>query len=114
MMHKTNLSHHLVLYSAHYIVLSNQPKGPLVQCTLEWLVAMVHVFVCVVCVLDARCMSGRKDERVAASSVLEGPDIITTVQKTQLIEDCKHALYSAKCCSYAQGFCLIQAASTQV
>jgi hypothetical protein len=37
-----------------------------------------------------------------------------TVEASQIIEDCRHALYAAKICSYAQGMCLIQAASDQV
>ena len=37
-----------------------------------------------------------------------------TVEASQIVEDCKDALYAAKICSYAQGMCLIQAASDQV
>ena len=36
------------------------------------------------------------------------------VESSQIIEDCKDALYAAKVCSYAQGMSLIQAASDQV
>jgi 6-phosphogluconate dehydrogenase len=61
--------------------------------------------------LDARYLSARKEERVAASSKLDGPTEIPSVDKGQLIEDCKAALYAAKVCSYAQGMELIKAAS---
>lgn len=52
--------------------------------------------------LDARYMSGRKAERVAAAKTLKGPDTIPKVPKAQLIEDMKAALYCSKICSYAQ------------
>jgi 6-phosphogluconate dehydrogenase, C-terminal domain len=42
------------------------------------------------------------------------PFFFCTVEASQIIEDCRHALYAAKICSYAQGMCLIQAASDQV
>lgn len=64
--------------------------------------------------LDARNLSGRKEERVAASSVLQGPPEIPNVEKAQIIEDAKHALYASKICSYAQGMCLIRAASDEM
>lgn len=60
--------------------------------------------------LDARMLSGRKDERVAASKVLDGP-VIETANKAQVIEDLRAALYASKVCSYAQGLSLIKAAS---
>lgn len=63
--------------------------------------------------LDARYLSGRKKERVEASNILHGPSEIPSVEKNQIVEDCKHALYAAKICSYAQGMCLIKAASDQ-
>lgn len=64
--------------------------------------------------LDARNISGRKDERIAAASILQGPPEIPNVEKTQIIEDAKHALYASKICSYAQGMCLIRAASDEM
>jgi len=64
--------------------------------------------------LDIRYISGRKSERVAAAAILRGPTEIPNVQRGQIIEDCKHALFSAKVCSYAQGMCLIKAASDEV
>lgn len=64
--------------------------------------------------LDMRYLSGRKDERVAAAAILRGPTEIPNVDRSQIIEDCKNALYCSKICSYAQGMCLIKAASEQV
>eukprot|EP00518_Triparma_eleuthera_P003377 CAMPEP_0182454918 /NCGR_PEP_ID=MMETSP1319-20130603/1327_1 /TAXON_ID=172717 /ORGANISM="Bolidomonas pacifica, Strain RCC208" /LENGTH=499 /DNA_ID=CAMNT_0024652947 /DNA_START=157 /DNA_END=1653 /DNA_ORIENTATION=- len=61
--------------------------------------------------LDARFLSGRKDERVAASSILKGPSEVPSVSHDQILEDLQAALYAAKICSYAQGLCLIKAAS---
>jgi len=61
--------------------------------------------------LDARCISGRKEERLAASAILKGPTEIPAVDRNQLVDDVRQALYAAKICSYAQGFCLIRAAS---
>jgi 6-phosphogluconate dehydrogenase len=64
--------------------------------------------------LDARYISARKDERVKASSILKGPDMTSAeipVNKEQLIEDLKSALYASKVCSYAQGLGIIKACS---
>jgi len=63
--------------------------------------------------LDMRYLSARKDERVAASTVLSGPAEVPSVDKGQLLEDAKNALYAAKICSYAQGMELIKAASAE-
>jgi len=68
---------------------------------------------CMAAALDARHLSGRKEERVAASSILRGPSELPNVERSQIIEDCKNALYAAKICSYAQGLCLIKAASLE-
>jgi 6-phosphogluconate dehydrogenase len=64
--------------------------------------------------LDTRYLSARKSERVAASAILHGPTEIPNVERSQIIEDAKHALFSSKICSYAQGMCLIKAASDEV
>ena len=62
--------------------------------------------------LDTRMLSGRKDERVAASKVLVAPSIAPT-DRAQVIEDLRAALYASKVCSYAQGLSLIKAASNE-
>lgn len=61
--------------------------------------------------LDSRYISGRKDERVAASSILNAPPEVPNISKPQILEDLGPALYCAKVCSYAQGVGLIKAAS---
>ena len=58
----------------------------------------------------ARMMSALKTERVAASQVLEGPEISFAGDPTAFIEMIRQALYAAKICSYAQGFQLLRAA----
>lgn len=61
--------------------------------------------------LDARYISARKEERVVASAMLEGPAEMPSIDKAQVKEDLRQALYASKICSYAQGLCLIKAAS---
>ena len=61
--------------------------------------------------LDARYLSGRKEERVKASAILVGPKEVPNVSKPQIVEDLSAALYCAKVCSYAQGLGIIKAAS---
>ncbi len=59
----------------------------------------------------ARCLSALKEERVAASKVLDGPKAAKTVaEKKQFIEDVRRALYCSKMVSYAQGYMLLRAA----
>jgi 6-phosphogluconate dehydrogenase len=61
----------------------------------------------------ARCISAVKDERVAASKILTGPDSHYTGDKEELIEAIHAALYCSKICSYAQGFQLMREAQTE-
>jgi len=57
----------------------------------------------------ARCLSALKDERVAASKVLEGPKKVLTIsEKKEFIEDVRRALYCSKMISYAQGYMLLR------
>ncbi|VAI69935.1 unnamed protein product [Triticum turgidum subsp. durum] len=64
--------------------------------------------------LDSRFLSGLKDERVAASKIFQGDySSGETVDKAQLIEDVRKALYASKICSYAQGMNIIKAKSTE-
>lgn len=63
--------------------------------------------------LDTRYLSSRKDERVAASKILEGPPITLNGSKANLIQDLEKALYAAKICSYAQGLSIIKMASDE-
>lgn len=63
----------------------------------------------------ARCISALKEERVNASKVLSGPKDKTAigVEKAELIEAVRQALYMSKICSYAQGFTQLKAASEE-
>lgn len=58
----------------------------------------------------ARCLSALKDERVAASKILQGPKkTLTIADKKEFIEDVRRALYCSKMVSYAQGYMLLRA-----
>jgi 6-phosphogluconate dehydrogenase len=61
----------------------------------------------------ARAMSAIKEERVAASTQLNGPKPGYTGNKKELIEKIRKALYASKICSYAQGFQLMRAAAQE-
>ena len=61
----------------------------------------------------ARCLSALKEERVEASSVLNGPAASFDGDRTALIDDLKQALYAAKIVSYAQGYQLMRAAASE-
>lgn len=68
--------------------------------------------------LDGRYMSALKPEREAAAEVfsklgVKQPTAIPGVDKKQLIEDVKLALYASKICSYAQGMNIIKAKSAE-
>lgn len=62
----------------------------------------------------ARFISAMKDERVAASKLLRGPEVTAYEgDKDELIEAIRKALYMSKICSYAQGFAQMRAASEE-
>ncbi len=61
--------------------------------------------------VDARIISSMKEPRVRASKQLSGPKSRPNVDKKELVEHVRAALYAAKCASYAQGLALISAAS---
>ncbi len=61
----------------------------------------------------ARCLSAQKEERIFASKILKGPQIQFTGDKQETLKELKEALYLAKIISYAQGFSLMQEASTE-
>jgi 6-phosphogluconate dehydrogenase len=63
--------------------------------------------------LDARMLSGRKEERVEAEKVLMAPEKPDAGDKQKIIDDLRAALYASKVCSYAQGLSLIRAASDE-
>ncbi|CAM6094964.1 unnamed protein product [Calypogeia fissa] len=68
--------------------------------------------------LDSRFLSGLKEERVAAAEIFKlygVGDILAkkNIDKKQLIDDVRKALYASKICSYAQGMNLIRAKSLE-
>ena len=56
----------------------------------------------------ARCLSALKEERVNASSIIAGPKLKFTGDKTAFIEQVRQALFASKICSYAQGYQLMR------
>eukprot|EP00246_Nothoceros_aenigmaticus_P002990 TRINITY_DN13917_c0_g1_i1.p2 TRINITY_DN13917_c0_g1~~TRINITY_DN13917_c0_g1_i1.p2 ORF type:complete len:304 (-),score=71.54 TRINITY_DN13917_c0_g1_i1:1850-2740(-) len=68
--------------------------------------------------LDSRFLSGLKEERVEAARIFKelGLDDVAAAKnldKKQLIDDVRKALYASKICSYAQGMNLIRAKSIE-
>ena len=61
----------------------------------------------------ARCISALKEERVAASKVLNGPDTKFEGDKAAMVADLEQALYASKIVSYAQGYQLMRAVSDE-
>ncbi|MBT3374914.1 MAG: decarboxylating NADP(+)-dependent phosphogluconate dehydrogenase [Lentisphaerae bacterium] len=59
----------------------------------------------------ARCLSAIKEDRVAASKVLTGPEVTFDGDRAEFIEDIRKALYASKICSYAQGYQLLRLAA---
>jgi 6-phosphogluconate dehydrogenase len=63
--------------------------------------------------VESRIISAYKDERVAASNVLTGPEPKVSAAPQEVIGWVRDALYAAKICSYAQGFALMRLASKE-
>jgi 6-phosphogluconate dehydrogenase len=62
----------------------------------------------------ARCLSALKEERVAASAILEGPPAkAAAADRAAYIESVRCALYCSKIVSYAQGYMLLRAAAKE-
>jgi len=55
----------------------------------------------------ARFLSARKEERIAASAVLQGPAARRSAAPSDCLAAIRDALYCAKICAYAQGFRLL-------
>jgi len=63
--------------------------------------------------VESRILSAFKGERVAASNVLNGPEVKIAAEPQSVITAVREALYAAKVCSYAQGFGLMNLASKE-
>lgn len=62
----------------------------------------------------ARCLSAQKEERVAASKILKGPEAVRFKgDRKAFLEDLREALFAAKVVSYAQGYALMRAAAKE-
>lgn len=61
----------------------------------------------------ARCLSAQKEERVTASTILNGPPKKFTGDKKTFIEDIRKALFASKIVSYAQGYVLMREAAKE-
>ena len=62
----------------------------------------------------ARCLSAQKEERVAASKILQGPSPARfTGDRKAFLEDLHKALFASKVVSYAQGYTLMRAAAKE-
>jgi len=61
----------------------------------------------------ARCLSALKEERVAASKVLSGPEPSFHGDRAMFLEDIRKALYASKIVSYAQGYTLMREAAKE-
>ena len=61
----------------------------------------------------SRCLSAQKDQRVAASKILDGPEPVFTGNRHDFLQDLKSAVYAAKLVSYAQGYALLKEAAKE-
>ena len=61
----------------------------------------------------ARYLSSRKDERVEASAMFDGPSIKFDGDREQILKDIHDALYASKMVSYAQGYTLLSRAAKE-
>lgn len=59
----------------------------------------------------SRCLSALKDERVAASKKISGPDTSFSGDKANFVKDLEQALLFSKIISYAQGYMLMKEAA---
>jgi 6-phosphogluconate dehydrogenase len=64
--------------------------------------------------VDARLMSSRKEERVAAARLFRETPGRITADRREVIEQLRAALFAAKICAYAQGFALMAQASADL
>ena len=82
--------------------------------TLQSAIAQSVVISTINAAVEARVISSRKDERVAASKILPQPKVAKfSGDQKALIDSVRDALYASKIVSYAQGMELLGAASQQ-
>ncbi len=78
------------------------------QWTLENAVENAIVISTINAAVEARILSSKKDQRVAASKELHGPTPNLSAEKATLVAKVHDALYASKIISYAQGLDLIK------
>ncbi|MES9945965.1 MAG: NADP-dependent phosphogluconate dehydrogenase [Candidatus Thiodiazotropha sp.] len=78
-----------------------------VQAALEQGVAVPGIAAAV----DARLLSSMKQQRVAASPLLQGPEAVDSADRESLLADLHGAIYASRITAYAQGLDLIRNAS---
>ena len=78
------------------------------QWTLENAVENAIVISTINAAVEARILSSKKDQRVAASKELQGPTPDLSAAKATLVAKVHDALYASKIISYAQGLDLIK------
>jgi 6-phosphogluconate dehydrogenase len=61
----------------------------------------------------ARCLSAIKEERIAASKLLSGPEVAFDGDKAAFVQDLHDALYASKIISYTQGYMLMKEAAKE-
>jgi 6-phosphogluconate dehydrogenase len=61
----------------------------------------------------SRTLSSLKNERVAASKILKGPEGRLAVKRDEFVEDVGRAIYASKIISYAQGYMLMREAAKE-
>ena len=61
----------------------------------------------------ARCLSAMKNDRVAASKILSGPNFRFSGDRQTAVEDIRLALLASKIVSYAQGFMMLREAAKE-
>jgi len=82
--------------------------------TLQSAIAQSVVISTINAAVEARVISSRKEERVAASKILPQPQAKKfTGDRKKLVDAVRNALYASKIVSYAQGMELLGAASKQ-
>ena len=124
---KGELDSYLIEISSHIFAMKDEDVQPLVDKILDTAGQKGTGKWTVISALDtgqpvtligesvfARCLSALKDERVAASKILEGPAAkASVVDRAAFIEDVRRALYCSKMISYAQGYMLLRAAAKE-
>ncbi|KAJ3003992.1 6-phosphogluconate dehydrogenase, decarboxylating, partial [Thoreauomyces humboldtii] len=124
---KSELDSFLVEITAQVLAFKDEDGSPLVEKirdaagqkgTGKWTaISALDLGIPVTLVSEAvfsRCLSALKDERVAASKILRGPENVKfSGDKKAFLEDVRQAIYAAKIVSYAQGFMELRAAGDE-